>query len=94
MFYYWNATDYTLHFKGWLIGNECKIKYGLIIKDRRVLRNGLFRLLCAQDGNSTLIEAMRIFLGGNVKVNSEDEVRPGEVQVHWKSHLRKITKCD
>lgn len=45
-------------------------------------------LLCAQDSNSTLIEAVWIFLGGNVKVNSEDEVRPGEVQVHGQSHLQ------
>lgn len=47
----------------------------------------MFYLLGAQDSNATLIEAMWIFLGGNVKVNSEDEVRPGEVQVHGKSHL-------
>ncbi len=48
----------------------------------------LFHLLGAQDSNSTLIEAVGIFLGGNVEVDSEDEVRPGEVQVHWQSHLQ------
>lgn len=56
-------------------------------QDSLVLRNDLFHLLCAQDGNSTLIEAVWIFLGGDVKVNSEDEVRPGEVQVNGQSDL-------
>lgn len=45
-------------------------------------------LLGTEDSNSTLIEAVWIFLGGDVKVNSEDEVRPGEVQVHGQSHLQ------
>lgn len=31
---------------------------------------------------------MGIFLGGDVEVDGEDEVRPGEVQVYWKSHLK------
>lgn len=31
---------------------------------------------------------MWVFLGGDVEVNSEDEVRPGEVQVHGESHLQ------
>lgn len=30
---------------------------------------------------------MWIFLGGDVKVHSEDEVRPREVQVHGQSYL-------
>lgn len=34
--------------------------------------NVSFQLLCAQDGNSTLVEAVRIFLGGDVEVNGED----------------------
>lgn len=50
--------------------------------DSLVFRNDLFHLLGAQDSNSTLVEAVWIFLGGDVKVNSEDEVGPGEVQVH------------
>lgn len=58
-------------------------------QDSLVFRNdSWFHLLSAQDSNSTLIEAVWIFLGGDVKVNSEDEVGPGEVQVHGKSHLR------
>lgn len=51
-------------------------------QDSLVFRNELFPLLGAQDSNSTLVEAVRIFLGGDVKVNSEDEIGPGEVQVH------------
>lgn len=54
---------------------------------RQVFRNDFLPLLCAEDSDSTLIEAMWILLGGDVKVNSEDEVRPGEVQVHWQCHL-------
>lgn len=45
-------------------------------------------LLCAEHSNPTLIEAMWIFLGGNVKVDGEDEVGPGEVQVYGQSHLQ------
>ena len=48
----------------------------------------MFLLLCAEDSNPTLIEAMWIFLGGDVKVDGEDEIRPGEVQVHGQSHLQ------
>lgn len=61
-------------------------------QDSLVFRNDLCHLLCAQDSNSTLIEAVWIFLGGDVKVNSEDEVRPGEVQVHGQSHLQREEK--
>lgn len=57
-------------------------------EDSLVLRNDLFHLLCAQDGNSTLVEAVWIFLGGDVEVNGENEVRPGEVQVNGQSHLQ------
>lgn len=46
-------------------------------------------LLIAQNSDSTLVEAVRILLGGDVKIDSEDEVRPGEVQVHWQSHLHR-----
>lgn len=46
------------------------------------------RLLCAQDGNAALVEAVRVFLGGDVEVDGEDEISPGEVQVHGKSHLQ------
>lgn len=45
-------------------------------------------LLGAQDSNSTLVEAVWVFLGGDVKVNGEDEVGPREVQVHGQSHLQ------
>lgn len=54
----------------------------------------LCHLLGAQDSNSTLIEAVWIFLGGDVKVNSEDEVGPGEVQVHGQSHLQREEKLN
>lgn len=49
---------------------------------------GITCLLGAQNGNSTLVEAVWVFLGGDVKINSEDEIGPGEVQVHGKSHLQ------
>lgn len=45
-------------------------------------------LLGAEDGNATLEEALWVFLVGDVKVDREDEVGPGEVQVHGKSHLQ------
>ncbi len=62
--------------------------------DSLVFRNDLCHLLGAQDSNSTLIEAVWIFLGGDVKVNSEDEVRPSEVQVHGQSHLQREEKLN
>lgn len=34
---------------------------------------------------------MGILLGGDVKIDGEDEVRPGEVQVHGQSHLHRDT---
>lgn len=49
-------------------------------------------LLVAQDGHATLVEAVRILLGGDVKIDGEDEVRPGEVQVHGQSHLHGDTE--
>lgn len=55
-------------------------------------RSGSFQLLCAQDGNPTLVEAVRIFLGGDVEVDGEDEVGPGEVQVHGQSDLQQQDK--
>lgn len=67
--------------------------FGLIIKTL-VFRSDLFHLLGAQDSNSTLIEAVWIFLGGDVKVNSEDEDRPSEVQVHGQSHLQREEKLN
>lgn len=45
-------------------------------------------LLCAQNSNSTLIEVVWVFLSGEVKVHSEDEIWPGEVQVHGQSYLQ------
>lgn len=63
-------------------------------QDSQVFRSDLFHLLCAQDSNSALIEAVWIFLGGNVKVNSEDKVRPGEVQVNGQSHLQQQEKIE
>lgn len=54
----------------------------------------MFHLLGAQDSNSTLIEAVWIFLGGDVEVHSEDEVRPREVQVHGQSHLQREEKIN
>lgn len=49
----------------------------------------LWSLLVAQNGDSTLVEAVWILLGGDVKIDGEDEVRPGEVQVHGQSHLQR-----
>lgn len=49
-------------------------------------------LLGAQNSNSTFIEAVWILLGGNIKIDSEDEVRPGEVQVHGQRHLQRDVK--
>lgn len=46
-------------------------------------------LLIAQNSDSTFVEAVWILLGGDVKIDSEDEVRPGEVQVHGQSHLHR-----
>lgn len=37
--------------------------------------------LRAQDGDAPLVEAARVFLGGDFEVHCEDEVCPGEVQV-------------
>ena len=70
---------------------------GVNKQDSLVCRNDLGWLLGAQDSHSTLVEAMWIFLGGDVEVNGEDEVRPGEVQVNGQSHLwggGKERKCD
>lgn len=52
------------------------------------------RLLGAQDGNAALVEAVWVFLGGDVEVDGEDEIGPREVQVHGKSHLhQRGIKC-
>lgn len=80
------ATNYFL--KWWLISNECEWLNAVQLSRNQVFRNDALPLLCAEDSDSTLVEAMWIFLGGDVKVNSEDEVRPCEVQVHWQSHLQ------
>lgn len=45
----------------------------------------LFRndcLFSAQNSNSTLVEAVGILLSGDVKINREDQIGSGEVQVH------------
>lgn len=46
-------------------------------------------LLVAKNGDSALVEAVWILLGGDVKIHGEDEVRSGEVQVHGQSHLHR-----
>lgn len=46
-------------------------------------------LLIAQNSDPTFVEAVWILLGGDVKIDGEDEVRPGEVQVHGQSHLHR-----
>lgn len=61
-------------------------------QDSLVFRSDLFHLLGAQDSDSTLIEAVWIFLGGDVEVHGEDEVRPGEVQVNGQSDLQREDK--
>lgn len=48
-----------------------------------------YGLLVAQNGDTAFVEAVRILLGGDVKIDGEDEVRPGEVQVHGQSHLQR-----
>lgn len=63
-------------------------------EDSQVFRSDLFHLLCAQDSHSPLIEAVRIFLCGDVEVNREDKVRPGEVQVNGQSHLQQQEKSE
>lgn len=45
-------------------------------------------LLCAENGNPALVEVVRVLLGGDVKVNSEDKVSASEVEVHWQSYLQ------
>lgn len=44
--------------------------------------------LCAEDRDATLVEAARVFLGGDLEVHREDEVCAGEVQVDGQGHLR------
>lgn len=51
-------------------------------------------LLIAQNSDSTLVEAVWILLGGNIKIDGEDEVRPGEVQVHGQSHLHRDNEAN
>lgn len=46
-------------------------------------------LLIAQNCDSTLVETVWILLSGDVKIDGEDEIRPGEVQVHGQSHLHR-----
>lgn len=43
--------------------------------------------LRAEDGDATLVEATWILLGGDLKIDREDEVRTGEVQVDGQGHL-------
>lgn len=44
-------------------------------------------LLIAQNSDSTLVEAVWILLGGDVKIDGENKVRPGKVQIHGQSYL-------
>lgn len=44
--------------------------------------------LGAQDGYATFVEAPGIFLGGNFKIDGEDQVGTSEVQVNWQRHLQ------
>lgn len=44
-------------------------------------------LLCAEHCHAALIEVVRVFLGGDVKVYSEDEIGSCEVQIHRQSDL-------
>lgn len=46
-------------------------------------------LLIAQNCDASLVETVWILLSGDVKVDGEDEVGPGEVQVHRQSHLHR-----
>lgn len=47
------------------------------------------RLLGAEDGDSALVEVMRVFLGGDVKIDGEDEIGAREVQIDGQRDLRK-----
>lgn len=47
--------------------------------------------LRAEDGDATLVEAARVLLGGDLEVDREDEVCPGEVQVDGQGHLEERT---
>lgn len=44
-------------------------------------------LIRAEDGDSTLIEVMRVFFSGDVKINREYEISTCEVQIHGQSDL-------
>lgn len=44
--------------------------------------------LGAEDGDTALVEAAWVLLGGDLKVHREDEVCTGEVQVDGQGHLR------
>lgn len=45
-------------------------------------------LFGAENGDASLVEAVRILLGGDVEVHGEDQVGSGEVQIHGKRHLQ------
>lgn len=46
-------------------------------------------LLGAEDGDAALVEVMRVFLGGDVKINSENEVGACEVQIDGQRDLQR-----
>lgn len=46
-------------------------------------------LLGAEDGDAALVEVMRVFLGGDVKINSENEVGAREVQIDGQRDLQR-----
>lgn len=46
-------------------------------------------LLGAEDGDAALVEVMRVFLGGDVKINSENEIGTREVQIDGQRDLQR-----
>lgn len=46
------------------------------------------KLFGAENGDASLVEAVRILLSGDVEVHGEDQVGSGEVQIHRKRHLQ------
>lgn len=46
-------------------------------------------LLGAEDGDAALVEVMRVLLGGDVKINGENEIGAREVQIDGQRDLQR-----
>lgn len=49
-------------------------------------------LFGAEDGHAALVEVMRVFFGGDVEVDGEDEVGASEVEIHGQRDLQTRTQ--